>query len=389
MKDLRILQVSAYYPPHLGGQEVAVQELATQLAAAGEYVEVVSSDLGGRRGTAAESGVRVTRLKSWELGHSAVMFGLFWWFIKNVKRDTLVHLHFGQFFTSEIVWIASKVIGFNYIIQMHTDPVPSGPLGKLLPVYRRLFFGRELRDASLVIVLNDAHRRVVAERYGRCENVVIMRNGVGPEFFHTARCANGSNAIELVYAGRLGPGKNLDRLIKAVGVADAKVTLHLIGDGEYREALEEAARSEAADSVVFHGRLSRDEIRCFYARCDGFVLPSLYEAQPLSLLEAMACRVPAITTNVVGLGELADCTIVVDTSVEGLASGIDRLARMPASGKADLVERAFQRAQDHGWSRVLDSYIRLYRSVSPSLPPSEHHTLRIRGRRVKRGVRGH
>src|SRR5215469_2963191 len=171
MKERTILQVSAYYPPHLGGQEVAVQELATQLAAAGEYVEVVSSDLGGRRAPAVESGVRVTRLKSWELGHSALIFGLFWWLMKNVKRETLVHLHFGQFFTSEIVWLASKVIGFNYIIQMHTDPVPSGPLGKLLPAYRRLFFGRELRDASLVFVLNDAHRRVVAERYGRHENV--------------------------------------------------------------------------------------------------------------------------------------------------------------------------------------------------------------------------
>lgn len=363
MNEPRIVQVSAYYPPHLGGQEVAVQELATQLALAGERVEVVTSDLGGRRGAAVESGVQVTRLKSWEVGHSTVIVGLFWWLIRNVRHDTIVHLHFGQFFTSEIIWLASKLIGFKYIVHMHSDPVPSGPLGKMLPLYRKLFFGRELRDAAQVIVLNDAHRRMVGERYGRYEKVVVMRNGVSSEFFRTVRHANESRPMELIFAGRLSPGKNLDRLIQALGVAETKVTLHIIGDGECREALEEAARAEGAGNVVFHGRLSRDEIMRFYVSCDAFVLPSLYEAQPLALLEAMACRIPAIATNAVSFGELAECAVVVDPSVEGLAAGIDRLAGMSASGRADLVERAFRRAGRHEWSRVLDSYIRLYRTV--------------------------
>jgi glycosyltransferase involved in cell wall biosynthesis len=363
MKEPRIVQVSAYYPPHLGGQEVAVQELAAQLALAGERVEVVTSDLGGRHGSALESGVQVTRLKSWEVGHSAVTFGLFWWLIRNVRRDTIVHLHFGQFFTSEIIWLASKLIGFKYIFQMHCYPDPSGPLGKILPLYRKLFLGRELRDAAQVIVLNDAHRRMVEERYGRCERVVVMRNGLSPELFRTVRHASESRPMELVFVGRLNPGKNLDRLIQALGVAETKVTLHIIGDGESRDALEEAARAEGAGNVVFHGRLSRDEIMRFYVSCDAFVLPSFYEAQPLALLEAMACRVPAIATNGVSFGELADCTVAVDASVEGLAAGIDRLAGMPASERADLVDRAFRRAENHEWSRVLDHYVRLYRSV--------------------------
>jgi glycosyltransferase involved in cell wall biosynthesis len=363
MNERRILHVSAYYPPHLGGQEVAVQELATQLASVGERVEVVTSDLGGQRGSALESGVPVTRLKSRELGHSALIFGLFWWLIRNARRDTIVHLHFGQFFTSEIVWLASKIIGFNYIFQMHCDPEPSGPLGKLLPIYRKLFLGRELRDAAQVIVLNEAHKRMVGKRYGRYENVVVMRNGVSSEFFRTVRHANESRPMELVFAGRLGPGKNLVRLIQALGVAETKVTLHIIGDGESREALEEAARAGGAGDVLFHGKLSRDEMMRFYVSCDAFVLPSLYEAQPLALLEAMACRIPAIATNVVTFEQLAECAVVVDPSVEGLAAGIDRLARMPTSARADMVQRAFQRAADHEWSRVLDSYIRLYRCV--------------------------
>lgn len=363
MRESRIVQVSAYYPPHLGGQEVVVQELATRLALADERVEVVTSDLGGRRGSALESGVRVTRLKSWEVGHSAITLGLFWWLVRNVRRDTVVHLHVGQFFTSEIIWLASKVIGFKYILQVHYYPEPSGPLGKILPLYRKLFFGRELRDAAQVIVLNNAHRRMIGERYGRHENVVIMRNGVSPEFFRMARQADPAGPMELVFVGRLSQTKNLDRLIQALGVADTKVTLHIIGDGECRGALEEAARAQGAGSVVFHGRLSRDEIMQFYASCDGFILASLSEAQPLALLEAMACRIPAIATSGVRFEELAECAVVVDPTAEGLAAGIDRLAGMSASGRADLVERAFRRAERHEWSQVLESYIRLYRSL--------------------------
>ena len=79
---------------------------------------------------------------------------------------------------------------------------------------------------------------------------------------------------------------------------------------------------------MFHGRLSRDEIIRFAVSCDAFILPSLYEAQPLTLLEAMACRIPAISTNAVSFGEMTDFAVVVDPSVEGIAAGIDQLAGM-------------------------------------------------------------
>jgi glycosyltransferase involved in cell wall biosynthesis len=363
VKEPGIVQVTAYYPPHLGGQEVAVQELAAQLARAEERVEVVTSDLGGRRGSVLEAGVRVTRLKSWEAGHSAVTPGLLWWLIRNATRDTIVHLHFGQFFASEIVWLASKIKGFKYIFQMHCDPEASGPLGKILPLYRRLFLGRELRDAAHVIVLNEAHRRMVRERYGRRENVVTMRNGLSAEFFCTARQPDESNPMQLVFVGRLTTTKNVGSLIQALGLAKTKVTLNIVGDGECRPALEEVARAEGSDNVVFHGRQSRAEILRFYASCDAFILPSLNEAQPLSLLEAMACRIPAIATNAVSFAQLAECAVVVGPTAEGLAAGIDRLASMSASGRAEMVERAFRKAQSHEWSRVLDSYLQLYRSV--------------------------
>jgi hypothetical protein len=64
MNASRIIHVTAYYPPHLGGQEIAVQDLVAQLTLAGEQAEVVTSGIGARTGVSVENDVLVTRLKS-------------------------------------------------------------------------------------------------------------------------------------------------------------------------------------------------------------------------------------------------------------------------------------------------------------------------------------
>ena len=124
-----IVHVTAYYPPHLGGQEVIAQGLARQLAIAGQNVEVVSSDQGAQPGTSVEDGVRITRLRSGELGHTAIVWSLFFWILRRARRESIVHVHMGQAFTPEVVWLASKIKRFKYIIHLHIDPRTVGATG--------------------------------------------------------------------------------------------------------------------------------------------------------------------------------------------------------------------------------------------------------------------
>ena len=55
------------------------------------------------------------------------------------------------------------------------------------------------------------------------------------------------------------------------------------------------------ENVRLHGRLSRDEVKKFYATCSALILPSLYEVQPIVLLEAMASRIPIIVSKGIGI----------------------------------------------------------------------------------------
>lgn len=364
MTTTGIIHVSAYYPPHLGGQEIAVHDLVVQLALTGTKVDVVTSNLDSRAGVSIENGVRVTRLRSVEFGHSAIIGGLFFWLLRHTKRDTIVHLHVGQFFVSEIVWLASKIKRFKYIIHMHGYPVQSGPMGRLLPLYKMLFFRREIHDAKVIVVLNSDHRRIIRSDHGYSGRLLVMCNGIDESFYEVMRTQDEPQPCKLLFVGRLSPGKNLVALVEAVGTINHHITLDIIGDGECRHRLEMTIKEKGLNNVTLHGKLSRDEIRQFYARASAVILPSLYEGQPMVLLEAMASRVPIIVTKGICM-ELEDReAILIEPTNQGIADGIENFLAMSPEAIISLTDAGFKRAVELRWGQLIHSYLELYAEVS-------------------------
>lgn len=360
MKNPRIVQVSAYYPPHLGGQEIVVQDLSAQLALTGRQVWVVTSDCGSQAGSSIEDGVPVIRLRSAEFAHTPVIWSLFFWLLKHTSRDTIVHLHVGQFFTPEMVWAAAKLRRFKYVIHLHCDLVASGTMGKLLPLYKRLFLGREIRGAKAAVVLNNEHRRALRHDYHYDGNLVMMSNGIPGDFFRIRRSPARAGALRLLFVGRLSPHKNLTALLDALSMIGQWVTVDVIGDGECRPELETIVAARGLKSVRFHGRLGRDEIMSFYATSDAVILPSLYEVQPMVVLEAMASRIPVITTKGLGMDLGTHEAVLIEPTAQGIVDGIERFAAMSPGAEKSLVDAAFERAQKLSWPTLISSYAHLY-----------------------------
>jgi glycosyltransferase involved in cell wall biosynthesis len=359
----RILQVTAYYPPHLGGQENVVQDLATALAASDVHVEVLTSNLGAKTGTAIESGVRVTRLRSSECAHTALLWALLPWLLKHASRNTILHLHVGQAYTPEVVWLASRIKGFQYVLQMHIDPVRSGKAGMLLPFYRKVVLRRAVMAASAVLVLNDEHRVSVESEYGRRNHVLVVSNGMNDEYFAVERRSGlGEDGVKrLLFVGRLSPQKNLHALLEAVVSLKNDVQLHVVGDGECRTDLEKFVEEHALSNVVIHGTAERREILRYYAECDALVLPSLYEAQPLVLLEAMAARLPVIATNVRGIREIGSGIVfLVEPNAHALRDGIWQFIESSDEELRTRVEAGYKKANAHRWSNVVGDFIEVY-----------------------------
>ena len=365
----KVVLVSAYYPPHLGGQEVVVQDLANRLHASGVSVEVVTSDLGAAKGVTVESGVRVTRLKGFQFAHAAIIPGLFFWLVKHVKEDTVVHLHAGQLFTPEPVWLAAKFAKFKYILHFHSDMARSGPMGILLPPYKRIFLPLPVRDAAITVVLRDDRKLELMREFPNNRGVLVMSNGVTDDFFEVPRNTDESTG-RLLFVGRLSPHKNVAGLLEALALSKAKLGVDIVGDGECQKELAELAAAKNLTGVTFHGRLSREEIKQFYATCDAFILPSIADQQPMVLLEAMACRVPIIASKVNAMSNTIDgAAIIVDPSPEGIVAGIEEFSRMSSSDVAAMVDRASGRAHRLSWNNVIKSYIDLYTEILAWLAP--------------------
>lgn len=106
----------------------------------------------------------------------------------------------------------------------------------------------------------------------------------------------------LGFVGRLAVVKNIDTLLRAIKIirrSCANIRLLIVGDGSERAYLESYSKEIGVDDCVsFLGY--RDDVKMILQSVDIFILPSHYEGISIALLEAMACGLPVIASNVGG-----------------------------------------------------------------------------------------
>lgn len=152
----------------------------------------------------------------------------------------------------------------------------------------------------------------------------------------------------LLFVGRLSPEKNLPLLVEAAAQLPG-VRLQIVGDGVERSRL--AALVDARGvRAEFVGTIDNAQLPRLLNRAEVFVLPSRYEGHPKALIEAMACAVPVVGTDVSGIRDVirhGETGWLCPPDAGGLAEGLRTLlndgalrARLGASARAD-VTRAY------------------------------------------------
>lgn len=198
--------------------------------------------------------------------------------------------------------------------------------------------------ADRVVVTTAAIRQTIVERYGvEKEKVRIIPNYVDTLRFRPLPVSRQNNLLCCV--GRLEKEKNIQSLLDAITGLD--VELAVIGGGDLREALIARAQKNRLP-VHFLGNVANAELPAYLNKASAFILPSHIEHHPKALLEAMACGVPVIGTNVPGIRELiahGETGYLCDTSPEGISTAIqdvladaDLRARMGRNAREFVVE---------------------------------------------------
>lgn len=242
-------------------------------------------------------------------------------FIRQLKRDQprVFHAHLGWPLGCRHGIFGAKLASVPYIVATAHLYVELDGV--------RWARGKQWAQHSLIdryiAVSDEVARRFTSELHVPARKVRVVRNGIDTTAA-TRVLANGGLRAELLEGSpgpllltiaRLHPQKGHQHLLAAMRELP-EATLALAGDGPAREALQSLARDLGIeDRVRFLGH--RSDVADLLGTCDVFVLPSLYEGLPLSVLEAMAAGKPIVATSVGGTDE-------------AIADGIDGMLVPPA-----------------------------------------------------------
>ena len=263
------------------------------------------------------------------------------------RQIDLVHAHL----TYSAIWsaLATKLTGVPSVASLHVTPEATRALStslrhRVLTGVRDDLMKRIVnRWTSRVIMVSAALRDLYVENGLDRDKARVVHNGVELERFRHPReetrrrldteFAIPSSAPLLVTVSVLRPAKGIEVLIDAMtNIPDA--TLLIIGDGPKRQEWEELAASKGVtDRIRWAG--FRNDVDRLLAGCDLLVHPSLDDAFPTVLLEAMAARLPVVATRVGGIPEIVTAGVTGALVPPGNAR---RLAQCVSSLLADSAQ---------------------------------------------------
>lgn len=232
-----------------------------------------------------------------------------------------------------------------------------------------------MRAFDRVVAISDPLMEILERSGIQVAKLDMIANGVETERFCDARAtlrdvADGDDAPLIGFVGRLVPAKGGDILLRAaqrVLHSHPKAKLVIVGDGPSRQEWELlASQLDISDRVVFAG--VRQDMPGVYASLQLVVLPSLDEAMPMCVLEAMAAGKPVVATRVGAVPKLVDPNrtgvLVEPGDVDGLSAAILEVLDNPEWAR-HLGENGRARVTEHfSAGSMARRYVELYREVA-------------------------
>jgi teichuronic acid biosynthesis glycosyltransferase TuaC len=253
-------------------------------------------------------------------------------------------------------------------------------LSKIASLRRRM--SNALSHATNVIAVSSSLRRLAIELGAKESNAHVIGNGVDVDRFQkipqaVARELLGipADAQVLVSVGRMAEGKGFHRLIDCLPALLKKhprLVLLIVGGpnpgDDWTDRLRRMIRDqELTEHVRLLGAISPDLMRTPLSAADAFVLATEYEGWANVFLEAMACGLPVVSTQVGGNAEVVTRaelgTLVPFGDREALTRALDEALARPWDR---LAIRRY--AQENSWDRRIETLVRLLRTAMPAEP---------------------
>lgn len=327
---VKVCQVISSFHPRVGGAEQATLHLCEELSALGARPIVFTRMYPGLTRRDHVKGIPVWRLglpAESKLGAPFFILHVLWMLAVRFRDVGVVH---AQGTDAQLLsgLLARILLGRRLVMTIHSEPVLRlrirGQGGGLR-------FRAVKKFVDVIGVLSTPMATTLIEHGAPREKIVELSNGVDVQRFRPAtaeerrslRAEHGIGASDLVavFVGRLVALKRVDLLLgawEASGLSGEGLLL-IAGDGPERTGLETQAQP-MGDSVRFLGRHGQPEQ--ILRMADVYVLPSQREGQSVALLEAMACGVVPVVSD------LEPNLCIVTEGVTGFSFKVDDQASL-------------------------------------------------------------
>lgn len=345
-------------PPPNGGMAMQTQQLSRLLESEGVTVDLLATN--GPYRPAFMAGIPVVRAL-----FRLIPFLFSLW--RLAGRVDVIHLMANsgwswQLHSAPTLWLA----------WLRSTPVAINYRGGEAQAYFERSFRRvrpSLRKAA-VIVVPSGYLQTVFERFG--ETTRIIPNIIDRELFHP-RAGRTQGTFTLVITRNLEPIYGIDTAIHAfarVYAADPSLRLRIAGSGPAESSLRALVQELGlSDAVSFEGRLDRQGIVALYGEADAMLNPSTVDNMPNSVLEALACGLPVISTDVGGVPYIVrhreTALLVPPADVPTMARAISEL-KGDITLRRTLTDNGLAEIEQYTWPRVRRQWLDLYASLCNS-----------------------
>jgi len=355
--------VDLFPPKWLAGTEIATYHMAGHLAQRGHEVHVITSLDEGLLEESYELGFYVHRLPRVGNRFSSAFF-----FCIDIIEEI-------QKINPEIVHVQSLAVAVPAVISKKLYKTPYVLWGRGSDVYlphwsTKLTSKIAMKNADSVIALTEDMRQAMRSVYDR--NIAVIPNGINLKEHTEKRPVKEVECFSknVLFVGRLHPIKGVQYLLQAMKIVHEKmpdVKLILVGDGEERERLESLTDSlEIQECVEFVGRVPHERVTDYMNQSDIFVLPSLSEGFPVTILEAMTCGLPIVATRVRGVLDIIENDIngyLVDSmNPEQIAWALQKILENEQL-RENISSNNRDEAEKYSWDKVVIRLEGIYQST--------------------------
>ena len=228
-----------------------------------------------------------------------------------------------------------------------------------------------LRRADHVLCVSEEDRYVLTTDFRRPSSSVTRVFSAADEIYATAsQNRDYSRATRVLFAGTWRKNKGIEDLVPAFVALCARhpgITLHVNGAGVSQDVVRGHFPEHVRDRV--HCETPEDDVAmaAAFSAADLFLMPSLFEGTPLTMMQAMMSGLPIVTTATCGMKEVIldrqNGLLVPIRTPQGLVAAIDELcadqslrARLGATARADARAR-------YSWDRSAENVLRVYETL--------------------------